>query len=32
MGENIEMDWTGCALVETDPDKVDGKPVICPRG
>lgn len=22
------MDWTGCDLVETDPDKVAGKPVI----
>lgn len=22
------MDWTGCDLVETDPEKVGGKPVV----
>lgn len=22
------MDWTGCDLVETDPDKIGGKPVV----
>jgi uncharacterized protein (DUF433 family) len=22
------MDWTGCNLVETDPEKVGGKPIV----